>query len=211
MNLRFTLGYKGDFNVRLVAIGISDPADDDIDGFVDEFSTFDKLKRACGASNLCDPTDITSALGLEGNVSGYLYSEFNPDDPLAIDSFGINIRVPVFDSATRDVRRGTARRGSDIVECLGSPTHAIVNAIGPGMKGPVIVAVLPATMTVPAVTVTSTGALSKVTVIVPFAAISPPGGVALTKLAGTGSSMSLSPPQPANIATASKPVSNNAK
>ena len=66
-----------------------------------------------------------------------------------------------------------------------------MNASGPGVKGPVIVAVLPATVTVPALTVTSVGALSKVTVvtvILPFAVIAPPGGVALTnvaKLTGT--------------------------
>ncbi|MCY3551410.1 MAG: hypothetical protein OXH39_13200 [Candidatus Poribacteria bacterium] len=95
MNLHFTLGYKGDFNVSLIAFDIGDFADNDVDGFVDEFSASDKLKCAFGASNCCDPTDIISTFSLEDDVSGYLFTESDLDPPVAVDTSGIDIRVTV--------------------------------------------------------------------------------------------------------------------
>lgn len=58
LNLRFGLGYKDDFNLTFVALGSIDFTSDDVGGFVGEFSTFDKFKRAFVAFNFCDPTDI---------------------------------------------------------------------------------------------------------------------------------------------------------
>ncbi len=100
LNLRFTPGYKGYFNVSLVAIDSGDFTNDDVDSFVDEFSTFDKLKRTRGAGNFCYPADIISTFGLKRDVPGYLFSEVNLYFPIAVDSFGINIRVTVFEGIT---------------------------------------------------------------------------------------------------------------
>ena len=95
--------------------------------------------------------------------------------------------------------------------------QVIVKARGPGVKGPVIVAVLPATVTVPALTVTSSGSPSKVTVIVPLAGIGAQGGWDIdpdtdadTKETGTlSSSLSSSLPHPTKTKAASETTPNN--
>lgn len=121
MNLRFTLGYKGDVDLSFGAIGSGDFTNDEVDGFVGEFFTFNKLKRAFGASNVCDPTDISPIFGLKCDVSGYLFIESDLDYSLAIDSYRINILVTVYNSATRDTRIvGSVRRGNFIAQCLGA-------------------------------------------------------------------------------------------
>ena len=120
MNLRFTLGYKGDFKVRRIALDSANFASDDVDGFVDELSTFEEFKRPFATCHFAKPTDIISGFGLESNVSGYIFTEQDHDLPVAVDKFGIDIRVPIFDSATCDCRRFTARPPNDKVECLGS-------------------------------------------------------------------------------------------
>lgn len=121
LNLRFTVGYKGDFDLSFGAIGSRNFANDEVDGFVGEFFTFNKLKRAFGASNVCDPTDISPIFGLKCDVSGYLFIESDLNYPLAIDSYRINILVPVYNSATRDTRIvGSVWRGNFIVQHLGA-------------------------------------------------------------------------------------------
>ncbi len=121
MNLHCTLGYKGDFDLSFSAIGSRDFTNNDINGFVGEFFTFDKLKRAFGASNVCDPTDISPIFRLKCDVSSYLFIESDLDYSLAIDNYGINIRVTVYNSATRDMQIvGSVRRGNFIVHDLGA-------------------------------------------------------------------------------------------
>ena len=121
MNLHFSLGYEGYFELNWVACCSGDFTNDDVGGSVDELFPFDKFKYACGAFDFTKPTDIVPIFGLKGNVSGYLCSEGNLYDPIAVDRFGIDIRVPVFDSATRDTRIvGSVRRGNFIAQCLGA-------------------------------------------------------------------------------------------
>ena len=95
MNLHFALGYKSNFNVILNAVGSGDPTSDNVDGFVDELSTFDKFKSPCATFNFAKPTDIISAFGLEGNVFRLRLTELNHYFSVAVDSFGVNIRVTV--------------------------------------------------------------------------------------------------------------------
>ena len=105
----------------LNTVSSGDFTNDDINGIVNEFSTFDKFKTAFGTINFCDPTDIVPALSLESNVSGYLLTEGNLDHPFAVDNFGVDIRVPVYNSATRDTQIvGSVRRSNFIVQYLGA-------------------------------------------------------------------------------------------
>ncbi len=62
LDLRFTLGYKGYTDINRVASSVRDFTLNNTGRFVDEFSTFDKLKCAFGAFNFTKPTDIIPAL-----------------------------------------------------------------------------------------------------------------------------------------------------
>ncbi len=88
LNLRFTPGYKGDFKVDRVAFGIGDLTIDDVDGFVDEFSTFDEFKRPFVAFDFAKPTDIIPAFSLEKDVPKDIFTEQDHNFPVAVDSFG---------------------------------------------------------------------------------------------------------------------------
>ena len=70
---------------------------------------FDEFECAYIAINFPKPTDVITGFGLERDVSSYLLTEENLDYPVAVDSFGIDIRVTVYDGSTNEP--GTAQSG----------------------------------------------------------------------------------------------------
>ena len=121
MNLCFTPGYKGDFNVNLLnAVDSGDFTNNDVDGFVGKLFALDKFKCCYGTFDFAKPTDISPIFGLEGDVSGYLFTEedFNPS--VAVDGFGINIRITIYNNATRDTQIGSVWSSNCIVQGLGA-------------------------------------------------------------------------------------------
>ena len=88
------------FNLSCIACSIKDCTDDNVGSFAYELSVFDEFKGAYMAFNFSKPTKIIASFGLEGDVSGYLFSESNLDLPVTVNSFGINILVTVSDGPT---------------------------------------------------------------------------------------------------------------
>ncbi|MCG9134138.1 hypothetical protein J5I95_20955 [Candidatus Poribacteria bacterium] len=99
----------------MAACGIGDFTNDDIDGGVGQLFAFDEFKCRFVPFDFANPADIIPIFGLKCDVSGYLFSEGNLDPSVAIDGFGIDILVAVFNSATRDTQIGSVRRGNCVV------------------------------------------------------------------------------------------------
>ena len=121
LNLYFAFGYKGNFNISLDTVSSRDFTNDDVDGFVGKFFALNTFKCRCVTFDFANPTDISPIFGLKCDVSGYLFSKGNLDPSVAVDEFGVDILVPVYNSATRDTQIvGSVRPGNFIVQYLGA-------------------------------------------------------------------------------------------
>ena len=103
--------------MNLIAFDIEDFANNDVDGFVDEFFAFNKFKCCYVAFDVANPTDISPIFGLQCDASGYLFTESDLDPSLAVDSFGIDIFIPIYNGATRDTQIGSVGASNCIVHC----------------------------------------------------------------------------------------------
>ena len=102
--LSFLFSDKSDLNISRVACSIRDFTCDNVGGFVTNLFAFDKFECACGALDFSKPTDIVASVGLECDVSGYVFTESNLDLRVAVDGFGIDISVTIFDGSTGNCR-----------------------------------------------------------------------------------------------------------
>jgi len=136
LTLRLRLGSKSNFNASLGAVGSRDFTNDDVDGFVDKFFPFDEFKCRFVAFDFANPANISPIFSLECDVSGYLFIESDLDYPLTVDNCGVDIRIAVYNSATRDTRIvGSVRRGNFIIQDLGAISPSNRQSEGTRGKG----------------------------------------------------------------------------
>ena len=120
LNLLFTLGYKSDAKIKRITSGIRDFPYNNVSRFVYELSAFNEFECPRGALDFSEPTDIIAGFSLERDASSHLFTEGNLDYSIAVNSFGINIRISVYDGATCHRRPASVRPDNSIGKRQGS-------------------------------------------------------------------------------------------